>query len=238
MKNDFPGIIGRGIIEKFLRSTEVNRVFMLLRYKKGSSVENRLKSFKDGPVFKRLKLEKPDALDKLVAIPGDLSLPLLGISTRSLTALGTVSLFIHSAATVRFDEPIRVAINLNVSATYEAMKLAKKMKQMELFVHISTYYSNPSLKFVENKMYPPPIDWRQAIKLSESPLQDETLDILSRKYIGGFPNTYTFTKNLSENVVNEHSHLFPVLIVRPSISEFHIQEPFLNIKIPSQSYSH
>lgn len=192
---------------------------MLLRYKKGSSVENRLKKFKEGPVFSRLKLEKPDALDKLVAIPGDISFPLLGISTKSFVALENVSLIIHSAATVRFDEPIRVAINLNVAATHEAIKVAKKLKKLELFVHISTYYSNPSLKFIENKMYPPPLDWKEAVKLSESSIPDESLNIISRKYIEGFPNTYTFTKNLSENVVNEHSHLFPVLIVRPSISE-------------------
>lgn len=157
-------------------------------------------------------------MDKLIAIPGDISLPLLGISTKSFKALEDVSLVIHSAATVRFDEPIRLAINLNVSATYEAIKVAKRFNKLELFVHISTYYSNPALKFVENKIYPPPIDWREAIKLSESNIPDEILNVLGRKYIQGFPNTYTFTKNLSENVVNEHSQLFPVLIVRPSIS--------------------
>lgn len=199
---------------------------MLLRHKKGTSVEYRLKAFKEGPIFGRLKLEKPDALEKLVAIPGDISLPLLGISKKSFKAMENVSLVIHSAATVRFDEPIRVAINLNVSATYETIKVASKFKNLELFVHISTFYSNPSLRFVENKMYPPPMNWKEAIKLSKSHISDETLNIMSRKYIGGFPNTYTFTKNLSENVVNEHSHLFPVLIVRPSISKLSFIEIF------------
>lgn len=144
---------------------------------------------------------------------------MLGIPIKYIKAMENVSLVIHSAATVRFDEPLKAAINLNVSATYEAIKLSKKFPRLDLFCHISTFYSNPNLKFVENKLYPPPMDWQTAIKLSESNIPDENINIFGKKYIQGFPNTYTFTKNLSENVVNDHSHLFPVLIVRPSISK-------------------
>lgn len=129
----------------------------------------------------------------------------------------------HSAATVRFDEPFRKAIKMNVGGTYECVKVAKTMKSLEMFVHISTFYSNPFMKFTENILYSAPMDWKLALKLADSKISDEDINPLTRKVLKNFPNTYTFTKNLSENVVNDHKHLFPVLITRPSISEYEIK---------------
>lgn len=44
------GVLGRGIIEKLLRSTEVKTLYILLRAKKGISVDDRLASMKSGLV--------------------------------------------------------------------------------------------------------------------------------------------------------------------------------------------
>ncbi len=50
----------------------------------------------------------PDYKNKLVAINGDLSEPNLGISEQDRTLLAdNVNIVFHSAATVRFDEPIK-----------------------------------------------------------------------------------------------------------------------------------
>lgn len=35
----------------------------------------------------------------------------------------------------------------------------------------------------------------------------------------GFPNTYTFTKNLAESLVNDYRHRLPLIVYRPSIGE-------------------
>lgn len=158
-------------------------------------------------------------MNKLEAIPGDLAQPLLGIPEEYFEEIMNVSIFIHSAATVRFDEPLKKAIKINVGGTFEAIKVAQKIAHMELFVHISTFFSNPHLKVVENKIYTPPMDWRTALKFVHCSLPDDFVNIFTRKFLGDYPNTYTFTKNLSENVVNDHQHVFPVLIVRPSISK-------------------
>ena len=153
-----------------------------------------------------------------MAIPGDIGETMLGISEKSLEIMQNVTIIIHSAATVRFDEPLRKAIRVNVAGTYETIQVAKRMKRLDCFVHISTYFSNPYLSFVESKMYPAPMEWWDSLKLLKSQVPDEILSALTRKYLKNFPNTYTFTKNLAENVVNDHRHLFPVLIARPSIS--------------------
>lgn len=145
--------------------------------------------------------------------------PLLGISEANLKVIQNVSIFIHSAATVRFDEPLRKAIRVNIGGTYESMKVAQTLNNLEIFAHVSTFYSNPYLKYVDSKLYPPVMDWKTVLKLANSNIPDEVIDILTIKYTSMFPNTYTFTKSLAEHVVNEHRHLFPTLIYRPSIGK-------------------
>jgi len=60
------------------------------------------------------------------------------------------------------------------------------------------------------------MDWRSAIKIAEQG-DDELLNILSLKCRHPFPNTYTFSKHLSEHVINDERGDLPVVIVRPSI---------------------
>lgn len=185
-------------------------------------------------IFRRLRKEKPSALDKLIAIPGDTTEPLLGISEINVEKIKNVTIFINSAATVRFDEPLKKAIKINVGGTYEAIKVAGRMNHIDQFVHISTFFSNPFLKFVESKMYPAPMDWRISLKIAESTLPDEVINIVTKRFLGEYPNTYTFTKNLSENVVNDHQDLFPVLILRPSVSMYFCRKCFIESNLAFQ----
>ena len=61
-------------------------------------------------LFNKLNAINPDAINKVIPIPGDIVHKSLGISCddRKLL-LENVEIIIHSAATVRFDEPIRFA---------------------------------------------------------------------------------------------------------------------------------
>lgn len=213
------GVLGKGIIEKLLRSTDVKSIYMLLRSKRNMTIDARLAHIKKGKMFDRLKEEKPNALVKLFAVEGDICLPLLGLSTESLKLVENVDIVIHSAATIRFDEPLRVAININVGGTLECIKVAQQMKDLKLFVHVSTYFSNPSEPFVRTALHEPPVDWKAALKIAESNIPDEKLESFCGKYITKFPNTYTFTKNLSERVAADHQHLFPIMVTRPSVSK-------------------
>ena len=56
-------------------------------------------------------------------------------------------------------------------------------------------------------------------------LSSETLDILTPKYLNQFPNTYTFTKSMAEQVVNDYKHKVPLVIFRPSIVIAAMREP-------------
>ncbi|TMW39868.1 hypothetical protein DOY81_015052, partial [Sarcophaga bullata] len=75
------GVVGKALIEKLLRSCNVKKIYVLFRRKKNVSIEERLEKMKQEVIFRQLKLKKPRELDeKLMAIPGDATLPWLGIT--------------------------------------------------------------------------------------------------------------------------------------------------------------
>ncbi|EDV45590.1 fatty acyl-CoA reductase wat [Drosophila erecta] len=219
------GVVGKALIEKLLRSCNVRRIYVLLRPRRQLTAEQRLVRLRQATVFHVVAAEKPQELDKIVVVPGDVCLPGLGIDPSMMQRMRGVSLFYHCAATVRFDEPLREALRLNVGGTLEALKFAETLPQLRSFVHVSTFYSNPYLKRVEPKYYSSPMDWRLCLRLIDDMPDDSVLNALTRKLIVGFPNTYTFTKNLAESLVNDYRHRLPVIVYRPSIVLYAIEEP-------------
>jgi len=219
------GVVGKALIEKVLRSCNIRRIYILIRPKRNRSVQERLEKLKNEKIFSRLLREKPDAFDKIVGIPGDVLLPKLGISPENLELLKNVSVFYHSAATVRFDEPLKFALTLNVGGTHEALLLAETLKNLKCFMHVSTFYSNPYLKHVDSKLYESPMNWKFALEKLKENVDEQVLEFLCRKITTGFPNTYCFTKNLSESLVNDFRHRVPVAIYRPSIVVQAVREP-------------
>lgn len=100
------GFLGKFIVEKILNSCHVKHIYILLREKKGTSVKDRLKIYKDDPIFKFRTCS--EALNVLVPISGDVTVQGLGISDNDREKLiNEVNIIIHSAATVKFDEELR-----------------------------------------------------------------------------------------------------------------------------------
>lgn len=100
------GFLGKFIVEKLLTSCHVKRIYFLLREKRGHSVQERLQTYKDDQIFKFRT--KPEALDILSPIHGDITVEGLGISDECRKKLiDEVDVVIHSAATVKFDEDLR-----------------------------------------------------------------------------------------------------------------------------------
>lgn len=56
-------------------------------------------------------------------------------------------------------------------------------------------------------------------------LDVELINMLEKKILETHPNTYTFTKNLAEQIVASDSKGLPVAIVRPSIIGASLEEP-------------
>ena len=75
------GFVGKVLVEKLLRSTNVKKIYLLIRPKKGVDPAERLDTILSSKMFDNLKLTQSSQLDKIVSIPGDVMAPNLGIST-------------------------------------------------------------------------------------------------------------------------------------------------------------
>lgn len=51
-------------------------------------------------------------------------------------------------------------------------------------------------------------------------------DLTYPMFQGPHPNTYTFTKSIAEQIVNDYKHRLPIVIVRPSIVTAAHREPY------------
>lgn len=97
------GFMGKVLIEKLLRScTGIKVIYVLIRPKKGKSIEERIAALKELPLFVPLKKSNPKMLEKMVGIPGDVTKLNLGISDEDMKRMENVSIIFHSAASVRW----------------------------------------------------------------------------------------------------------------------------------------
>ncbi|XP_045465464.1 uncharacterized protein LOC123674585 [Harmonia axyridis] len=213
------GFLGKVVIEKLLRlCPKVKQITTLVRIKKGKSPEQRLKEILEGPLFDSVRQKwGPEHLKKVIAIKGNLIKDRLDICEKDRTWLcEEVQIVFHMAATVRFDMTLKSAALMNVKGTKEVLDLAKEMKNLQIFQHISTAYCHLEEKELFEKAYEPPSNPHHIIKLCEW-LEEEDIELITPKLIGRSPNTYAYTKALSEALVVEQMNNLPVVIVRPSV---------------------
>ncbi|CAB3259931.1 unnamed protein product [Arctia plantaginis] len=217
--------LARCFSEKLLYSCEgIANIFVLIRDKKGVTSEQRLKQVIEKPVFSRIKTARPDALNKLIPIGGDINLPNLGLtSTDEEKLLEKVSVVIHMAATIKFHEKLNISVNSNVKGTEYVLNLCHRMKRLKAFIHVSTAYCNTDQHLLEEKVYPPRVKLDEVLRYIEQPDQDE--EVIKKRFLKSLPNTYTFTKGLAENYVLDHHGNIPTVIVRPSIVSPSLREP-------------
>lgn len=66
-------------------------------------------------------------------IAGDMSLPSLGVSASDIKILSdSVSIVFHSAATVKFDEALKSAVEMNLKGTMRLIELCRKMDRLDV----------------------------------------------------------------------------------------------------------
>ncbi|XP_034234668.1 fatty acyl-CoA reductase 1-like [Thrips palmi] len=221
------GFMGKVLLEKLLRSCpDVGCIHVLLRPKKGVAAQDRIQTIINTPLFEPLLKKQPEAAGKLHAVVGDCSQLRLGLSDVDEAMLvDKVSYVFHAAATVRFDDPLKEALLLNTRGTREVVDLCRRMKRLEVLQYVSTTYCFTNEAVLKEQHYPTELDWRTMVRLAET--EDKyTLDCLTHKILGFQPNTYTFSKALAENVINDARHDVPVMIFRPAVVISSCKEPF------------
>lgn len=72
-------------------------------------------------------------MHKLIGVSGDISQPLIGLAdAERQRLLDTVDIVFHSAATVRFDQPLKEAANLNTLGSQRLFELCTGMKRLKV----------------------------------------------------------------------------------------------------------
>lgn len=244
------------LVEKLLRSCpDIGTIYILMRSKRGVSPSQRRVELTESEIFARLKhIERQEEeeeeknsgdtrnkdnnskkkkiqsqLDKIKVISGDITMPKLGISDSDLNLLSeNVSIVIHSAATVKFNEPLKTAVDNNLVSVEHLLQVINKLSKLDALVHVSTAYSNCDLNEVSEKLYDPPIEPQKLIDMSKW-MDSQLFEGISDNLLGKRPNTYTYTKACAESMLqaglNKLNRQLPTAIVRPSIVTGSWREP-------------
>ncbi|XP_060533363.1 putative fatty acyl-CoA reductase CG8306 [Cylas formicarius] len=214
------GFVGVCLLEKILRCIpDHGDIYLLVRPKKGKEISERLEEIKKNSVFERLLKEQTveKAFAKVKAVAGDVGQDNLGLSGEDAKLLTEkINVIFHSAATLDFGDTLKTTVVINLLGTRRVTELAKRCRNLNVLIHVSSAYVNSYRLEADEVIYPLPRDPEELIslveKLTPEELEEKTPDIL-----GTHPNTYTITKHMAEHEIQKVQADFPCAIVRPSM---------------------
>ncbi|KAK0396316.1 hypothetical protein QR680_001667 [Steinernema hermaphroditum] len=214
----FTGFLGKVLVEKLLWAfPDIKNVFVLVRDRRGVAPKDRIQKLLESPIFNRLRLRDSSIFQKIIPLTGNLMEEELGLNELDMRRIcEEVSIVFHCAATVKFDEVLRVSVEMNVLGTQRLIALCHKMGNLVAVVHASTAYANCDKPETNESVYPPPVHPGKLIDSFEW-MNDGMINKLTPMLLDKRPNTYTFTKALAEMQLVEDARQLPVIIVRPSI---------------------
>ncbi|KAJ9586188.1 hypothetical protein L9F63_020162, partial [Diploptera punctata] len=212
------GFMGKVLLEKLLRTCpDIQHIYIIVRPKRGLAPSIRVEEMVKLPLFETLMKNNPDVLKKIIAIEGDITKPDLGLSKEQKKQLiSEVTIVFHMAASLRLEAGMKAAIINNTLSTKFVLDFCLEMKELKVFIHLSTAFCHCDHDVMEEKVYPPPHNPHDIIHAMEW-MDDETIEMITPRLLGPHPNCYTYSKRLAEYLVYEYKDKLPVCITRPSI---------------------
>lgn len=98
------------------------------------------------------------------------------------------------------------------------LKLAEYMTNLKVFVHTSTSYCQCNEDILYEKGYPPPHNPMGIVQMTKM-LDNKVLSAMTPSLLNSLPNTYAYTKALTEGLAAEFNGKLPIVIARPSIGK-------------------
>lgn len=153
--------------------------------------------------------------EKIIPVSGEITLPNLGLSSNDYNmVIRETNIIFHLAAIVTFDAPLRAALTMNLLATKILIGMAKEMENLVVFIHLSTAFCCCDEEILEEKIYGwkhKPNDILDLITWMDDNMIEKVRPFLQSPH----PNTYTYTKRLTEIMVEDEYKNLPICIVRP-----------------------
>lgn len=134
------GFLGAFLIDELLRTTDAD-IYCLVRATTSEEGKQKLKKN-----LQQYLLWKEEFSPRIIAIPGDLSQPLLGMSTEGFEMLAAnLDAVYHSAATLNYVYPYSALKTANVLGTQEVIRLASSIKAKPLhYVSSVAVFESPA----------------------------------------------------------------------------------------------
>lgn len=125
-------------MEKLLWSCpDIKNVYIIIRSKKGKTIQERYDSFINSPPFDRIRAKNPEYLKKIVALEGDTTMENLGLSNEDIEKFyENVNVIFHLAASIRMDESIKVAIKNNTMSTKRLIEMSRNIKNFDVSIWV------------------------------------------------------------------------------------------------------
>ncbi|KAJ8728682.1 hypothetical protein PYW07_006378 [Mythimna separata] len=223
------GFLGKQFIEKLFRSCDITKIYLLLRPKKGRTIQQRLAYILKDPLYDTLRGKKPNFAACIEPVEGDMSQLKLGLADTDWDNITKeVNIIVHMAATVNFQEPLHISGITNVRGTRELLELGKQCHNLKLYSHISTAFVHATVPRintdVKEQFYPCPVAPDVFLDMIAC-IDEERLTSITPALIKDWPNTYTFTKAIAEELVRTSAGDLPVCIVRPPVVSSSMVEP-------------
>lgn len=202
--------------------SSIKKIYLLIRGRQGVSAQTRFdKDVLSLEIFQNIFKLKPYLRDILYVVEGDISEENLGISDETTKKIQSdTTVVLHCAATTKFQETLKLAVELNTLGPKRALELSKGCKNLIAHVHVSTAYvnciHNSGDVEIKEKVYPIRVNVDDFLERI-STLTVEQAHEQTEKLIAPYPNTYTFTKALGEHLIISQKENIPVCFVRPSI---------------------
>ncbi|XP_067940421.1 fatty acyl-CoA reductase 1-like [Watersipora subatra] len=222
----FSGFIGKLLVCKILTSSDVERIFVVMRKNTYSTVQDRLAHILENKVFSKLKEVNGEFEEKITAVEGDILETDLGLSPSDKELLlSNSSVIIHLAQISNCDAHLKDALEVNVHGTRNVLTFARSMSKLVSVVHLSSIYANSSQTSIGEIIYQPALQPNKLLGASEW-VSDEIFRDMEAYLLQGYANSFTYSKSLCEYLIQQSFSDLPISIVRPAIIGSTWREPF------------
>ncbi|GAB0092177.1 hypothetical protein DMENIID0001_071540 [Sergentomyia squamirostris] len=212
------GFIGMALIEGLLSSSEeIGKIYVLTRTKRDMTPAQRITRLLSSEIFNHHSAESKA---KVIPLVGDISYENFDFDDESLiTIRDEVSVFYHNAGVIQFNRSVKEAVLGNVLTTLRAIDLAKTLPKLSAFIYSSSILSNSNRGgLIHEEVYKTKKSPLEMIKLAlEEPSSlDQVAESMS-DLIEKHTNSYTYSKQLAENLIVEKMAGLPAGIVRAAL---------------------
>ncbi|XP_040382563.1 fatty acyl-CoA reductase 1-like [Oryza brachyantha] len=254
------GFLGKILVEKILRvQPDVKKIYLLVRAIDEASAKQRVQSeVTETELFSVVKEKHGKGFEefieeKVVALAGDIIYDDLGLEPPVLHDLaGNLDVIVNGAATTNFYGRYDVSLDVNVLGVKHLCQLAKKCRNLKVFLHVSTAYAGGDQEgLIQERAFEEGWALREGMYLDvEAELRlvadvrrrvddDDKAQRKAMKELGlararhfGWSNTYVFTKAMGEMVLSRMllggeggGGGAGVVVVRPSIITSVLRDP-------------